>query len=104
MSDIAQFRTTRPHMLKASKEYASQTLMGGLSGFKSPIGLDRRDRIHALKSGDIGFVHSWDINTSVDGPGTRMTVFMSGCPLRCSTARTPTHGRCATGSPYTSTP
>ena len=77
MSDIAQFRTTRPHMLKASKEYASQTLMGGLSGFESPIGLDRRDRIHALKSGDIGFVHSWDINTSVDGPGTRMTVFMS---------------------------
>ena len=69
MSDIAQFRTTRPHMLKASKEYASQTLMGGLSGFESPIGLDRRDRIHALKSGDIGFVHSWDINTSVDGPG-----------------------------------
>ena len=72
MSDIAQFRTTRPHMLKASKEYASQTLMGGLSGFESPIGLDRRDRIHALKSGDIGFVHSWDINTSVDGPGTRI--------------------------------
>ena len=34
MSDIAQFRTTRPHMLKASKEYASQTLMGGLSGFE----------------------------------------------------------------------
>ena len=50
MSDIAQFRTTRPHMLKASKEYASQTLMGGLSGFESPIGLDRRDRIHALKA------------------------------------------------------
>ena len=104
MSDIAQFRTTRPHMLKASKEYASQTLMGGLSGFESPIGLDRRDRIHALKSGDIGFVHSWDINTSVDGPGTRMTVFMSGCPCAASTARTPTRGRCATGSPYTSTP
>ena len=63
------FRTTTRHMLKESKTYASQTLMGGLSGFESPIGLDRRDRLSALKSGDIGFVHSWDINTSVDGPG-----------------------------------
>ena len=50
------FRTTTRHMLKESKTYASQTLMGGLSGFESPIGLDRRDRLSALKSGDIGFV------------------------------------------------
>lgn len=83
------FRTTTRHMLKESKTYASQTLMGGLSGFESPIGLDRRDRLSALKSGDIGFVHSWDINTSVDGPGTRMTVFMSGCPLRCQYCHNP---------------
>ena len=52
-------------MLRESQNYVNQTLMGGLSGFESPIGLDRRDRINALKSGDIGFVHSWDINTSV---------------------------------------
>ena len=51
MSEIAQFRTTTRHMLKGSKAYASQTLMGGLSGFESPIGMDRRDRINALKSG-----------------------------------------------------
>ena len=73
---MSEFRVTKPHMLRESKAYASQTLMGGLSGFESPIGLDRRDRLDALKTGDIGFVHSWDINTSVDGPGTRMTVFM----------------------------
>ena len=66
-------------MLRESQDHASPALMGGLSGFESPIGLDRRDRINALKSGDIGFVHSWDINTSVDGPGTRLTVFKSGC-------------------------
>lgn len=62
------FRSTTRHMLRDSKDYVNQTLMGGLSGFESPIGLDRLDRIKALKSGDIGFVHSWDINTSVDGP------------------------------------
>lgn len=93
------FRTTTQHMLKTSKEYASQTLMGGLSGFESPIGLDRRDRIRALKTGDIGFVHSWDINTSVDGPGTRMTVFMSGCPLRCQYCQNPDTWKMRDGKP-----
>lgn len=28
-------------------------------------------------------VHSWDISTGVDGPGTRFVVFTAGCPLRC---------------------
>ena len=93
------FRTTTRHMLKESKTYASQTLMGGLSGFESPIGLDRRDRLSALKSGDIGFVHSWDINTSVDGPGTRMTVFMSGCPLRCQYCQNPDTWKMRDGKP-----
>ncbi|MBT1176872.1 pyruvate formate-lyase-activating protein [Bifidobacterium callimiconis] len=99
MSENVQFKTTNPHMLKSNKDYASQTLMGGLSGFESPIGLDRRDRIHALKSGDIGFVHSWDINTSVDGPGTRMTVFMSGCPLRCQYCQNPDTWKMRDGKP-----
>ena len=89
------FRTTTRHMLKESKTYASQTLMGGLSGFESPIGLDRRDRLSALKSGDIGFVHSWDINTSCSCPAARCAA---------STARTRTLGRCATASPSTLTP
>ena len=99
MSATTQFRTTTRHMLKESKEYASQTLMGGLSGFESPIGLDRRDRISALRTGDIGFVHSWDINTSVDGPGTRMTVFMSGCPLRCQYCQNPDTWKMRDGQP-----
>ncbi|MGH3365571.1 MAG: pyruvate formate-lyase-activating protein [Nocardioidaceae bacterium] len=30
-----------------------------------------------------GTMHSWDISTGVDGPGTRFVLFTSGCPLRC---------------------
>jgi pyruvate formate lyase activating enzyme len=30
-----------------------------------------------------GSVHSWDLSTGVDGPGTRFVVFTAGCPLRC---------------------
>ncbi len=30
-----------------------------------------------------GRVHSWDLSTGTDGPGTRVVVFTAGCPLRC---------------------
>ncbi|HEV2633835.1 MAG TPA: pyruvate formate-lyase-activating protein [Actinocrinis sp.] len=33
--------------------------------------------------GTEGAVHSWDLSTGVDGPGTRFVVFTQGCPLRC---------------------
>jgi pyruvate formate lyase activating enzyme len=37
----------------------------------------------ALTRAVTGWVHSWDLSTGVDGPGTRFVVFLSGCPLRC---------------------
>ncbi|MFJ8933374.1 pyruvate formate-lyase-activating protein [Streptomyces sp. NPDC102364] len=30
-----------------------------------------------------GSVHSWDLSTGVDGPGSRFVTFLSGCPLTC---------------------
>jgi len=30
-----------------------------------------------------GRMHSWDVSTGVDGPGTRFVLFTAGCPLRC---------------------
>jgi pyruvate formate lyase activating enzyme len=33
--------------------------------------------------GEFGWVHSWDLSVGVDGPGTRLVVFVSGCPMRC---------------------
>jgi pyruvate formate lyase activating enzyme len=44
---------------------------------------DRSTKLAAIRAGELGSVHSWELVTAVDGPGTRMTVFLSGCPLRC---------------------
>src|SRR3954447_27066266 len=35
------------------------------------------------RCGVTGRVHSWDLSTAVDGPGTRFVVFLSGCLMRC---------------------
>lgn len=45
--------------------------------------------VHADPTGMVGYVHSWDSGATVDGPGTRMTVFTSGCYLRCQFCHNP---------------
>ncbi|SNY59147.1 pyruvate formate-lyase-activating protein [Paractinoplanes atraurantiacus] len=37
----------------------------------------------------IGSVHSFDLSTGVDGPGTRFVAFLAGCPLRCLYCHSP---------------
>jgi pyruvate formate lyase activating enzyme len=54
----------------------------GLAGL-SVVEVDRATRLTAMRAGDLGSIHSWELVTAVDGPGTRLTVFLSGCPLRC---------------------
>jgi pyruvate formate lyase activating enzyme len=49
-----------------------------------------------------GSVHSWDISTGVDGPGTRFVVFTQGCPLRCLYCHNPETWRMREGRRTTS--
>lgn len=51
--------------------------------------LERTDRLTAIRNGLLATVHSWELVTAVDGPGTRMTVFFSGRPLRCQYCHNP---------------
>ena len=92
-------QTTDRPLTEVMSPSPSRTLMGGLAGFDSPVDMTTLERVAALRTGDIGFVHSWDMSTSVDGPGTRMTVFMSGCPLRCQYCQNPDTWRMRDGKP-----
>ncbi|WP_229322053.1 pyruvate formate-lyase-activating protein [Streptomyces sp. UNOC14_S4] len=49
----------------------------------------------------VGRVHSWDLSTGVDGPGTRFVLFTSGCPLRCLYCQNPDTWHMRDGRPTT---
>ncbi len=54
--------------------------IGGLD----PLGeVERREQAAMIHAGELLSVHSWELVTAVDGPGTRMTTFLQGCPLSC---------------------
>lgn len=55
----------------------------GLSGIAPLPRMTRSERLMAMRSGELGSIHSWELVTAVDGPGTRLTCFLAGCPLRC---------------------
>ena len=49
----------------------------------------RHSELAGIREGTIASVHAWELVTSVDGPGTRMTLFLNGCPLRCQYCHNP---------------
>ncbi|MFT0846568.1 pyruvate formate-lyase-activating protein [Actinomycetaceae bacterium L2_0104] len=61
----------------------------GTAGLIELTELEHSDRLRRMREGDLGSVHSWELVTAVDGPGTRMTTFLSGCPLQCQYCHNP---------------
>jgi pyruvate formate lyase activating enzyme len=55
-----------------------------------------------MREGRLGSVHSWELVTAVDGPGTRLTTFLSGCPLQCLYCHNPDTLAMKDGQPVTS--
>ena len=75
---------------------APSSMLGGMS---TADDLERHDLMMGLRTGEVGMIHSWELVTAVDGPGTRMTTFLSGCPLRCLYCHNPDTMKMRAGTP-----
>lgn len=62
---------------------AARAIGQGTAGLVELTDIERSDRLARMHEGTLGSVHSWELVTAVDGPGTRLTVFLNGCGLRC---------------------
>lgn len=71
----------------------------GTAGIELADDLTRHEHLELVRSGQLASLHSWELVTGVDGPGTRMTVFLSGCPLRCQYCHNPDTMFAAKGQP-----
>lgn len=71
----------------------------GTAGIDITDDLERHEHLELVRAGELASMHSWELVTGVDGPGTRMTVFLSGCPLRCLYCHNPDTMFAAKGQP-----
>ncbi|MBO9518516.1 MAG: pyruvate formate lyase-activating protein [Porphyrobacter sp.] len=55
----------------------------------------------ALKTGDMGFLHSFTTGSAVDGPGIRLVAWTTACMFRCQFCHNPDTWTLANGIPVT---
>ena len=72
-----------------------------LSGPPMEVADEELAQSEELHDNSTGSVHSWDLVTGADGPGTRMTLFMAGCGLRCQFCHNPDTWRMKDGVRHT---
>ena len=64
-------------------------------------GMPESDVRTALKTGELGFLHSFTTGSTVDGPGVRLVAWTSGCMWRCLYCHNPDTWTMTNGIPVT---
>ena len=64
-------------------------------------GVPETDVRSALKTGDLGFLHSFTTGSAVDGPGIRLVAWTSACMFRCQYCHNPDTWTLKNGIPVT---
>src|SRR3954462_4125159 len=65
------------------------------------IGVEEVDARAALRSGDMGFLHSFTTGSAVDGPGIRLVAWTTACGFRCQYCHYPDTWTLSNGTPVT---
>jgi pyruvate formate lyase activating enzyme len=84
---------------------AIETPLEAASPFELRVGLGKKfsesEIEAAIKSGDMGFLHSFTTGSAVDGPGIRLVAWTTGCGFRCAFCHNPDTWTVHNGIPLT---
>ena len=90
---MADETTVQPTPLEAKSPYELRVNLG--------TGVPETDVRTALKTGDMGFLHSFTTGSAVDGPGVRVVAWTTGCMFRCLYCHNPDTWTMSNGMPVT---
>ena len=65
------------------------------------VGVSESAVTAALRTGDVGFLHSFTTGSTVDGPGVRVVAWTAGCQFRCLYCHNPDTWNMMNGMPVT---
>lgn len=91
--------------MNASANIADRPSLNAKSPFEMRVhlgdGVADTDVRTALKTGDMGFLHSFTTGSAVDGPGIRVVAWTTACMFRCQFCHNPDTWKLSNGIPVT---
>src|SRR4051794_36148424 len=93
MSSTARSMENEVGIQPAPPAPSEKVSLEGASPFEMRVhlgeGVPDMDVRSALKTGDLGFLHSFTTGSAVDGPGIRLVAWTTACMFRCQYCHNP---------------